>query len=144
MNIRVPIISAFVDGASGGNPAGVLLGSGQFSNAEKQAIAASVGLSEAAFVSESSVADLKLEFFTPIRQIDEEAATGMAAGPLACYLRDLVGYKQEAFEIEQGYMMREPSPSVIDVQLALSADGTIKGLMAGGNSKVMEVRQVNL
>lgn len=65
----VAVVNAFVDGDHGGNPAGVVLDAERFSDETKQAIAAKVGLSETAFVSPSSTADFKLEFFTPTRQI---------------------------------------------------------------------------
>ncbi len=65
----VLIVSAFTADGEGGNPAGVVLEADRYSPAEKQAIAAAVGLSETAFVSRSNVATLKLEFFTPRRQI---------------------------------------------------------------------------
>jgi PhzF family phenazine biosynthesis protein len=65
----VNIVNAFVDGEQGGNPAGVVLDADALSPAEKLRIAQLVGLSETAFVSSSSVADIKLEFFTPSRQI---------------------------------------------------------------------------
>lgn len=67
--ITVQIVNAFVDSGRGGNPAGVVLGAETLTQADKQAIAAKVGLSETAFVSPSTVADFKLEFFTPTRQI---------------------------------------------------------------------------
>ncbi|TFW03507.1 PhzF family phenazine biosynthesis protein [Oxalobacteraceae bacterium OM1] len=69
MDVGVQVVNAFVDGGKGGNPAGVVLGADAFSREQKQAIAAQVGLSETAFVSRSEVADFKLEFFTPNRQI---------------------------------------------------------------------------
>lgn len=69
MGHTVNIVNAFVDGNRGGNPAGVVLNADGLSKDEKLRIAKSVGLSETAFVSSSSVADVKLEFFTPTRQI---------------------------------------------------------------------------
>jgi PhzF family phenazine biosynthesis protein len=69
MAYTVNIVNAFVDGGQGGNPAGVVLDADALSAAEKLRIAQLVGLSETAFVSSSSVADIKLEFFTPSRQI---------------------------------------------------------------------------
>ncbi|MFN0158820.1 MAG: PhzF family phenazine biosynthesis protein [Bacteroidota bacterium] len=65
----VHILSAFVDDGVGGNPAGVVLDAEKYSKQERQTIAAKVGLSETAFVSSSTVADYKLEFFTPTEQI---------------------------------------------------------------------------
>ncbi len=69
MKVEVPIVNAFVDENVGGNPAGVVLNAQQYSQDQKQRIAAAIGLSETAFVSPSSTADFKLEFFTPTRQI---------------------------------------------------------------------------
>ena len=60
MEIVVQIINAFIDGESGGNPAGVVLDADEFSAIQKLEIAAKVGLSETAFVSSSKSADFKL------------------------------------------------------------------------------------
>ena len=84
MKVEVPIVNAFVDDNSGGNPAGVVLNAQQYSQDQKQRIAAAVGLSETAFVSPSSTADFKLEFFTPTRQI---AHCGHATIATFSYLR---------------------------------------------------------
>lgn len=69
MRITVHIVNAFVDGAKGGNPAGVVVDANLLSGAQKLAVAKKVGLSETAFVSASRSASYKLEFFTPTRQI---------------------------------------------------------------------------
>lgn len=69
MKVDVQIINAFVYNGKGGNPAGVVLDADQFSSEEKLQIAAKVGVSETAFVSKSLMADFKLDFFTPNRQI---------------------------------------------------------------------------
>lgn len=86
MKIDVPIVNGFVDEDIGGNPAGVVLDAQQYSRDQKQRIAAAIGLSETAFVSPSSVADFKLDFFTPTRQI---AHCGHATIATFCYLRQL-------------------------------------------------------
>lgn len=67
--IEVKVINGFVDQDKGGNPAGVVLDADRYTDVQKQKIASLVGLSETAFVSRSSVADFKLDFFTPTRQI---------------------------------------------------------------------------
>ncbi|WP_418140001.1 PhzF family phenazine biosynthesis protein [Marinobacter sp. MA] len=291
MKIEVPIVSAFVDGDAGGNPAGVVLNAEQFSSEQKQKIAAAVGLSETAFVSPSKSADIKLEFFTPTQQIAhcghatiatfsflkqngllvrdrssketidglrsvnmesdsaymeqrtprfeklseddlqatlqslglaaddlikgaepmlvntgnsfvvigirdsktikglkpdfdlieklsesldligfyvfsldgvgdgrdagarmfaprygilEESATGMAAGPLACYLREQLGMQKHEFTIEQGRWMATPSPSVINVRLTIGNDNGIENLFAGGRGSIKEVVHLDL
>ena len=84
MKIKVPIVNAFVDENVGGNPAGVVLNAQQYTQGQKQRIAAAVGLSEIAFISPSSTADFKLEFFTPTRQI---AHCGHATIATFSYLR---------------------------------------------------------
>lgn len=289
MKIQVPIVSAFVDGDSGGNPAGVVLNAERFDSEQKQRIAAAVGLSETAFVSPSELADIKLEFYTPTQQIahcghatiatfsylrqngllasdessketidgrrsikmesesaymeqkapryeqltdedhrlilralgitsadliagtrptvvntgnsfvvvgisdagmiqglepdfslienlsdaldliglyvfcfdgvgngrdagarmfaprhgiQEESATGMAAGPLACYLREHVGFDKQEFLLEQGRWMSPPSPSVINVRLDIGTNGKIENLFAGGRGALKEIIEV--
>jgi len=261
MKVNIQIVNAFIDGSKGGNPAGVVLEADNLSHKQKLSVAKQVGLSETAFVSTSKVADYKLDFYTPTRQIahcghatiavfsylaqlgqiesgwysketidgnrkilikdglaymeqlapkfisvekyhsnildsiniseqqlastpmvvdtgnrfliiglenqhtlsrlmkdtvaietiseelnligyyifttetnkagrdastrmfaprygiDEEAGTGMAAGPLASYLYDVLGIRKKQFNIEQGYLMQSPSPSVIEVNL---------------------------
>jgi PhzF family phenazine biosynthesis protein len=67
--VEVHVVNAFIDGDGGGNPAGIVVDANSLSVDQKRAIAAKVGLPETAFVSRSNVATLKLEFFTPTRQI---------------------------------------------------------------------------
>jgi PhzF family phenazine biosynthesis protein len=69
MHIEVQIVNAFIDGATGGNPAGVVVDANTLTAAQKLKVAQRVGLSETAFVSMSDSATIKLEFFTPMRQI---------------------------------------------------------------------------
>jgi PhzF family phenazine biosynthesis protein len=72
--------------------------------------------------------------FAPRYGIDEEAATGMAAGPLACVLFDRFGIGP-TLAVEQGALMPVPSPSAIHVRLDLG-DGVINRLFAGGSARV--------
>lgn len=74
--------------------------------------------------------------FAPRYGIDEESATGMAAGPLACFLHDRMQLPGSRLLIEQGYLMQPPSPSVITVDLQL-AQGRIERLLAGGKAQTM-------
>jgi PhzF family phenazine biosynthesis protein len=289
MKIESHTVNAFVDGKAGGNPAGVILDADDLSRDQKLEIASKFGLSETAFVSSSEVADFKLEFFTPTKQIAhcghatiatfvylrelgrvtksrtsketidgkrdiffeggmafmeqmspkyskvkneekeilssltlsssdlingffpvivntgnaflivplknenavalakpdfeaitklsekydligyyvfsgdakvqgrdagtrmfaprygivEESATGMAAGPLACYLYDKMSFDKDVFLIEQGHFMKPPSPSVITVKLNLE-DERITGLIAGGKAKVMKSMNISI
>jgi PhzF family phenazine biosynthesis protein len=80
--------------------------------------------------------DVNTRMFAPRYGIKEEAGTGMAAGPLACYLYDKLNIKKQRFFIQQGTFMDVPSPSLIIVDLILE-DRKIIGLMAGGKGKRM-------
>ena len=57
--------------------------------------------------------------------------------PLACYLHDRAGVPGAQLLIEQGYLMRPASPSLITVDLDLDGEGRIQRLMAGGNAQVV-------
>ena len=82
--------------------------------------------------------------FAPRYGIPEEAATGMAAGPLACYLFDRIKIRPDSdILIEQGRLMSPPSPSVIHVRLSLP-DGRIDKLLAGGKATPAGTRQIIL
>lgn len=69
MRIDVQIVNSLTDGEAGGNPAGVVIDADALTVGQKLDVAKQVGLSETAFVSKSGVATVKLEFFTPTRQI---------------------------------------------------------------------------
>ncbi|MBT9190435.1 PhzF family phenazine biosynthesis protein [Zobellia russellii] len=75
--------------------------------------------------------DATSRMFGPRYGILEESGTGMAAGPLACYLFDILKIKKNSFHIQQGKYMKEPSPSLIIVNLRI-INQEIKDLMAGG------------
>lgn len=75
--------------------------------------------------------DANTRMFAPRYGIEEESGTGMAAGPLSCYLYDVLGQKKKRFMIEQGWFMKEASKSLIIVDLILE-NGTITKIMAGG------------
>lgn len=75
--------------------------------------------------------DVNTRMFAPRYGIEEEAGTGMAAGPLACYLFDILKLKKNRFLIQQGWFMNPPSQSLIIVDLSLEK-GNITKIMAGG------------
>ncbi|MFM0643658.1 PhzF family phenazine biosynthesis protein [Paraburkholderia bryophila] len=69
MRVEVQIVNALTDGKTGGNPAGVVIDADELTVKQKLHVAQQAALSETAFVSKSNVATIKLEFFTPTRQI---------------------------------------------------------------------------
>ena len=82
--------------------------------------------------------------FAPRYAIPEESATGMAAGPLACYLHDVMDIRASHLKIAQGHFMKPASPSLITVDLEIAADGTIAGLTAGGYGRSMREMKIAL
>lgn len=84
--VSVMVVNAFTYNGEGGNPAGVVLDADKYSQKEKQEIARLAGFPETAFVSRSDVADRKLEFFTPNKQI---AHCGHATVATFSYLNQL-------------------------------------------------------
>ncbi len=87
--------------------------------------------------------DAGARMFAPRYGIKEESATGMAAGPLACFLYDKVKRSKNVFLIEQGYLMNPVLPSVITVKLDLH-NQKINKLMAGGEAKIMKSMTIRI
>jgi len=87
--------------------------------------------------------DASARMFGPRYGINEEAGTGMAAGPLACYLYDKLNVNKTRLLIQQGEFMKSPSPSLITVDLKTS-NNTITGLMAGGKGIVKSEIEIDI
>ena len=81
--------------------------------------------------------------FAPRYAIPEESATGMAAGPLACYLYDQLGIQETNLVIEQGHLMTPPSPSEIFVELGVE-NGRVQSLLVGGRGAVMATKEITI
>lgn len=87
--------------------------------------------------------DASSRMFGPRYGILEEAGTGMAAGPLACYLFDILKINKTSFKIQQGKFMKAPSPSLLIVNLRIE-DGEIKDVMAGGKGLLKRQIEVQI
>ena len=87
--------------------------------------------------------DATSRMFGPRYGILEEAGTGMAAGPLGCYLFETLKINKKSFNIQQGKYMKEPSPSLIIVNLR-TEKGEIKDLMAGGIGLLKKQMEIEL
>ena len=81
--------------------------------------------------------------FGPYYGITEEAATGMAAGPLACFLYEKENIRQTQMRIEQGRFMQPSSPSLLHVHLDI-VDGQIKRLFAGGDAYLSDEKTLEI
>lgn len=90
---------------------------------------------------ETTDRDVTTRMFAPRYGIEEEAGTGMAAGPLACYLYDKLSINKDRYFIQQGKFMDTPSVSLILVDLTIK-DSKITGLMAGGKGVAVAKRVV--
>jgi PhzF family phenazine biosynthesis protein len=85
--------------------------------------------------------DASTRMFAPRYGIEEESATGMAAGPLACYLHEVMMPEQAAFNVQQGKFMEPAALSRIQVELELFG-GKISSLRAGGYGRMMTEKVV--
>ncbi len=81
--------------------------------------------------------------FAPAYGIDEESATGMGAGCLAAYLLRQRGLNQSRYLIEQGYLMPNPSPSVIDVRIRNIPHHPLH-IMVGGQAKLSHTLELEI
>lgn len=68
-NIQVLHFDAFTSTPGKGNPAGIVLSTEDLSAREMQAVAADTGFGDTAFVSPSVVADFRIRYFSPRREI---------------------------------------------------------------------------
>lgn len=117
---NIYLITAFSDTLKGGNLAGVVLDADNLSNQEKQRIAKEVGVSETAFVSQSKVADFKVQFFTPLEEVDLCGHATIATFKLLSdlgYIQDGI-YRQETkagilevYTVNDKVMMQQTLPS---------------------------------
>jgi PhzF family phenazine biosynthesis protein len=87
--------------------------------------------------------DANTRMFAPSYGILEESGTGMAAGPLACYLFDVLKINKKSFHIQQGQFMKNPSPSLIIVNLEV-INGAIQSLMAGGKGLLKKEMKIEI
>ncbi len=92
-NVTVELVDAFIDGAAGGNPAGIVFeGGADLSVAQRQEVARHVAVSETAFVLPADDADYRLEFYTPTRPIPHcghaTVATFARLAQMGCLARD--------------------------------------------------------
>ena len=95
--VQVYVMSAFSKNNKGGNKAGVVLNRSELSVSQKMEIAKELGYSETAFVTDSEVADYKIEYFTPT---DEVPLCGHATIATFALLYHLQMLKKEDYTIE--------------------------------------------
>jgi PhzF family phenazine biosynthesis protein len=87
--------------------------------------------------------DASARMFGPAYGIPEEAATGMAAGPLACWLDEHTGGTRGELLIEQGQHMSPPSPSRIIARPERVA-GRLTRMWVGGSARLRGTRRIQV
>ncbi len=70
MELSIYVASAFSKDKKGGNKAGVVLNEPTLTTSQKMLIAKQLGYAETAFISDSEMADLKIEYFTPKEEVE--------------------------------------------------------------------------
>ena len=95
--VHVYVMSAFSKDNKGGNKAGVVLNRAELTTSQKMGIAKELGYSETAFVTDSDVADYKIEYFTPT---DEVPLCGHATIATFALLYHLKMLEKEDYTIE--------------------------------------------
>jgi PhzF family phenazine biosynthesis protein len=91
----------------------------------------------------NSTRDAGARMFAPRFGIEEESATGMAAGPLACFLHDKMNRDRDVFLIEQGQLMSPSSPSLITARLKIDGN-KIDSLLVGGEARAMRSLTISI
>jgi len=95
--IDVYQINSFAKVTGGGNPAAVVLDADSLSKERMLFIAEEIGFSETAFVMKSNKADIKVRYFTPVREVD---LCGHATIAVFSLLRDLGILKKGHYKLE--------------------------------------------
>ena len=95
--IKVYVASAFCKEEDGGNKAGVVLYENALTTDNKKNIAKQLGYAETAFITESNLADFKIEYFTPAEEVPLCGHATIATFGILKYLNklDKINYKIE-------------------------------------------------
>jgi|TARA_R110000744_G_scaffold100527_4_gene193913 PhzF family phenazine biosynthesis protein len=110
--IEVYLIRAFSISGQGGNLAGVVLDADKLTDQQKQSIAKAVGVSETAFISQSTVADYSISFFTPTMEVDFCGHATLSAFWLLHHLQ----------LIPAGEYQQETKAGILPVEVLLNGD----------------------
>lgn len=94
---RALLVDAFTTEPYSGNPAGVVPDAAGLTSDQMQSIAAELGASETAFLTESTEADRRLRYFTPTTEVD---LCGHATIASLSYLARTEGFPVGTHEIE--------------------------------------------
>ncbi|MFP4286276.1 MAG: PhzF family phenazine biosynthesis protein [Candidatus Izemoplasmataceae bacterium] len=117
MNLTLYRVSAFPQGALGGNEAGVVLEAEGLSEEEMLAIAKRVNYSETAFLLPSELADFKLRYFSPTVEVPLCGHATIATFNLMRNL-DMIEEKTYTIETKEGILNVKIEADMVYLQLA--------------------------
>ncbi len=120
---EVKIVDAFTRERYAGNPCGVVTRAEGLTEAQMQAIARELNLSETSFVTPSQVADIRARFFTPLKEIP------LAGHPTMATMHTLV--EEGRIELGDGprRIVQELSIGVLPVDIERTGDGRVRIVM---------------
>ncbi len=120
--IRIQQVDAFTTVPFGGNPAGVVTDASALTEAEMQAIAREMNLSETAFVTPSQAANFRVRFFTPLKEI------GLAGHPTIATMHALA--EEGRIPLREGVTVvtQELKVGVLPVEIH-AADGVVQRIV---------------
>ena len=120
---EIRIVDAFTDRPFAGNPCGVVARAEGLTDAQMQAIARELNLSETAFVFPSERADFRVRFFTPLREIP------LAGHPTIATMYTLAELGRIDLSAGAKRVMQELSVGVLPVDVERAADGRVRVVM---------------
>lgn len=120
---QVKIVDAFTTRRYAGNPCGVLTKAEGLSDAQMQAIARELNSSETAFVFPSQVADFRVRFFTPLKEIP------LAGHPTIATMYTLADEGRIELSNGTARVTQELSVGTLPVDIGVGADGNVRVVM---------------
>jgi trans-2,3-dihydro-3-hydroxyanthranilate isomerase len=130
---QVKIVDAFTTRRYAGNPCGVITRAEGLTDAQMQAIARELNASETAFVFPSSVADFRVRFFTPLKEIP------LAGHPTIATMYTLAD--EGRIDLSQGptRVTQELTIGILPVDLGRDAAGNVRVVMTQAKPEFLRV-----
>jgi PhzF family phenazine biosynthesis protein len=126
--VRVYHYDAFSREANKGNPAGVVFNGDELTDEEMQQVARKVGFNETTFVQSSSVADVRLRFFTPGHEMNLCGHATMAT-TFALFERGMLGSQVE--------LIQETKAGLLPIQIDRLPDHNVQITMKQASPQFM-------
>jgi PhzF family phenazine biosynthesis protein len=136
MNITVRKVNAFTQSRTGGNPAGVVLNTPDLTEVQMKQISKKLVVSETAFVFPSTVADVKVRFFSPAVEVDLCGHATIAT----FYTMALQGL----FSKKNNVVTQETNIGILPVHLFFSDDNIIERVMMTQSKPIYKNIHLNI